>query len=303
MNYVRWLIIAALIGGFLLVDIAIPGAIAGPHELWQPLAFGLAFAQLQLIALWATLTDGSVVWRLPTALFLCCMMWYALIVGNLIQGSISGNDRETAVTLGIVLLAGWLVAQTPLWLARRIFRWRLQLPQTQDGQGSEGQFHLRQVMIGSALLCVGLGLSNSVLPAGQVTGFDLPMELWIGLPIISLANLLVVLPCIWLAFAPNAPAFVASIVVLLIYSLLVTAGELAMLALFLPGIHGDLYARLVLFNLTQCVAVLATLGVLRSVGYRLERNGANSNTVPLEIPPSVNDNSPQSPPAIDPLRN
>lgn len=271
-------VVPALVVHYLGCDLGVYGLrhLEPSGEWLMALLFGTYAAQLNLIAIWGALAPGRIVVRLPWAWFLATLMWCALVLGSRFaypEGQYGpALDRDDALTLGAVLLFGVVTAQVPLWIARR-WSWRLVLAarERDDAVGDERQFSLRQLLAGMTLFGVALGLVRGILPPG-VAGLGMDHELLGILIVLAIVNMLVVLPCVWGAFLPWR--LLAALAALwLLYALVVTVVEIAVLVAFLGAPSGDpdFYWMFLLFNLTQCLAVTATLILLRSVGFRLVR--------------------------------
>ena len=279
MPYARWSLIATLILGHLIVDLFVPQLLYhGPGEEWLFVALlGLCIGQVNLIAVWAALAPGRVLLRLPWSILLATLMWYALIIGNRLRTDTpfwGGPDfpTEVALQLGLVILAGVTVAQIPLWAASRLLRWRLIPPDRGSCEiVDERQINLKHLLVGMFIVSIVLALGRFVLPPGPIRVAELDRELTVLLPVVTVVNLIVVLPCIWGAFA--SALYIAPLaIVWLIFAVVVSVVEVAVLiALLGSGPPDDIWMAMSVFNISQCVAVLVTLLCLRGMGFRLVR--------------------------------
>ena len=281
MRFATWSLIVALIAGHLLISVFVPQMFnrIGPDSEWLlAIMLGLCVGQVNLIAVWAAMAPGRVLLRLPWSILLATLMWYALVIGNrLSQGHSwdSGFPTEEALQLGLVILAGVMVAQIPLWAASRLMRWRLMPPVTasekSDAGVDERQINLKHLLAGMLVVSIILALGRIVLPPGPIRVASLDKELTILLPAVGIVNLIVVMPCIWGAFAA-VRYFIPLAFAWLAYAVIVTLMETAVLIGLLgaPG-SGDIWLLMSLFNIAQCVAVIATLICLRGIGFRLMR--------------------------------
>jgi hypothetical protein len=238
--------------------------------------FGFAISQVNLIATWAALAPGKRMVRLPWAMFLGVLMWYALVLGQRLARPDYLRDfsRGDAVVLGISILFGILVLQLPLWIANLRFGWRLVAGEDMPGEVNERQFRLSHLLAGMFLLSVALSLGRVVLPARDIGEMPRLRELGFLLPIVAGCNLLVTSPCIWGAFARwrLIPLLAGTWVV---YAALVTLVECGVLGVLLNGIDPDALPQVFLMNLIQCVTVWGTLLLLRATGFRLVRTHPN----------------------------
>ncbi len=270
MNARIWTTIALLILAHLGLDIVLPWfMLGGPHDTLVWPLIGICVAQVNLIALWAALAPGGIAWRLPWATLLVSGMWYALVIGiRLIHGR---YPRGEAIMLGGILLVGLLLAQLPLWVAAKIWRHRFYPPRAEASlAGTARQYNLRQLMIGMGLLSVILGVARWVLPPGDWWQVRFTVEMFIVLAIVSVVNLGVTLPAIWILSIRELRGIAISLCLLIPYCIFITMMELLVIGIAM-GRSGpsDNWMGLFLFNAGQIFAVVATLGVLRWQGFRL----------------------------------
>ena len=88
----------------------------------------------------------------------------------------------------------------------------------------------------------------------------------------AVVNLIVVMPCIWGAFAPWR--WLAGIALLwIVYAVIISCLEIAVLMAILgpPGTENSIWLLMPVFNVSQCLSVLGTLVLLRGIGFRLVR--------------------------------
>ena len=224
------------------------------------------------------MTPGRVIVRLPWSLLLATLMWYALVIGNRTRGIFDfsntiyhGSFRaEDALLLGLILLAGVVVVQIPLWIASRLLRWRLTPPNLEKQNAiDEHQFNIKHLIAGMLVVSLALGLGRVVMPPGdwRITGLE--RELLFLLPAVGIVNLLVAVPCIWGALVGRALVIRLGLL-WIFYALFVTLFEVGALIAFLgpPG-GDDIWWVMTLFNLAQCLSVFATLALLRLIGFSL----------------------------------
>ena len=117
-----WGVTAAVVGGSLALNaVSLLRPVSYPETFFQFLLawalFGAQAAPLALVAAWAVFGSWNVVVRLPAALLLGMAMWGAMVL----DGWPFALDTST----GVNLLADLFVAQVPLWIAKKGFRWRL----------------------------------------------------------------------------------------------------------------------------------------------------------------------------------
>ena len=271
----KWVFTGMVILAFLVVDLATPQLVASNEEWLNLVAMGVCIGQVNLIAAWAALAPGNVFLRVPWSLLLAILMWYGLVLGNRADGGIASS---TAMELGVVLLAGVLVLQIPLWLAARLFGWRL-IGWRDAGDAAElhpRQFHLRHMLLGMAFVSITLALGRVVLPSDELRlqqMFTDADELFTLLTALVVSNIVVAIPCIWGAFVPTR-ALLPLVLFWMFYVAAVTGAELGTLVVFLgpPGMPiGEALWLFYLFNLAQCITVVGTLLIFRTLGCRLRR--------------------------------
>jgi len=277
-----WLLITILIAGHLVVDLIAPHVMIHPEPDWLLAGMlGLCVGQITLIGVWAAMAPGRVILRLPWGMLLAALMWYALVLGNqtrgLFQSPWAGFDAEDALLLGLILLAGVVVAQIPLWIASRLLGWRITPPQSTAPKAiDERQFNIKHLIASMLIVSVALGLGRDAMPSGEWRLPGLHGELTILFATVAVVNLIVAVPCIWGAFAHWK--WVMPLAILWIfYALIVSILEVGTLSALLGSPLGDselwLFVTLLttLFNLAECLTVFGTLAVLRLIGFRLIR--------------------------------
>ncbi|MCL4203097.1 MAG: hypothetical protein KJ000_11405 [Pirellulaceae bacterium] len=274
----RWVrnvvMIAAVIGGFLGVNVLTPMMWSPRFQWLWAITAGICIGQLNLIATWAALAPGNFIVRLPWSLLLAALMWYALVVGNRIDSRYF--DRSNAILLGLILLFGLLVALIPLGIAARVFRWRL-LARTNSKEAAAGisarmQFNLRHLLLSMFLLSLAMAPARLVLP--EVGGLAIAFhttELFVVLVGMAVCNVVVTIPCIWGAFAPRnmLPTLAFG---WLAYCTVLTGVEIGFfMAIGDPSNLAEVYFAFCLMNLMQCATVFGVLLILRALGFRLVR--------------------------------
>lgn len=268
-----WIVTAIIVCAFLFVDLLSPWTFDSHSEVLMVITLGICIGQLNLIATWAALAPGNVVVRLPWSLLMAVFMWYALVAGNRFTSRYYGLGE--AVELGLILLFGVLVALVPLWIAGRVFRWRLAswVGQAREeiDRADSTQFHLWHLMLGMFLLSLVMAPARLVLPPGENFRLDLDDELYVLLAGVAFYNLVVTIPCIWGAFLP-LKLLPGLILGWFVYNAILTGLEYGFFVLFLgsPG-DDEIPFLMYLMNIVQCGTVFGTLLVFRSSGCRLKR--------------------------------
>jgi hypothetical protein len=176
----------------------------------------------------------------------------------------------------LVLLASVVVMQVPLWIAKKAFRWRLtrRPDDTQASLQEDRQFNLKHLLIAMLLLSVALSPLQQILPPGTVHSLSLDREYFVLLPAAILCNLLIALPCIWWAFTSTA-TLVRLLFGWLFYCATISAIAVTCICAIIKGPAADKRLEAILgisvFNLSQCIAVLGTLLIIRALGFRMLR--------------------------------
>ena len=203
--------------------------------------------------------------RLPWSLLLAAAMWHALVLGG---REFCGLTLETARVLFDQSPCRHDHPQVPLWIAKRVFRWRLIRGADVPVQVEQGpwQFTLQHLLLATFLLAVALAPIRKVLPPGPVVRFPPGLgELFVDLAIVLVSDLLISVPCTWGALYISRAATLS----------LLSIGALSVVALLvLSAIFGLPFhpaAGLLLCIACQGVTVFGTLLIYRALGFRLVR--------------------------------
>lgn len=238
---------------------------------------GLCIGQVNLIALWSSLAPGNIVVRVSWGCLLTMAMWYALVLGRPVSRSLYGDlTREDAITLVIVLFVGVVALQIPLWVAKKLFRWRLirSLDAAETWRNEDRQFHVRHMLIATFFVAAALSPMRQVLPVENRTYLHHDSAMYVTVPVAILCNFLATIPCIWWAFA-SARSLARVILGWLVYTVVLTAIEFSVFyaAFGAPPDEKrvEAFATVYTVNVSQCAAVIVTLLILRSIGFRLVR--------------------------------
>jgi hypothetical protein len=141
---------------------------------------------------------------------------------------------------------------------------------TQTTWKDNPQFRISHLFVATVAVATLLGLGRLVLPEGPWRIIGLERELAVILPIIAVVNLIVVLPCVWGAFA-RTQLLVGLTIAWLIYAIAVSVVEVLVFTLFFGDPPGDVWVSMMLFNVCQCLCVFGTLVCLRGIGFRLRQ--------------------------------
>jgi hypothetical protein len=268
-DYLGRFLIAGLICLFVGINLAVASLIDANEECVFGVVVGICVGQVNLIALWAALASGNVLVRLPWSLLLGVAMWYSLVFGARLTGNFAFLPGD-ATLLGAILLVGIVCAQIPLWIAGKVFCWKLlRGPLTFESR----QFSLRQLLAGMFLLSAALAAGRIVLPDGSRWDSFMEYELWVLVAALIVSNLVITLPCIWGSFARLRWLLLLSLA-WLVYCAVLTAIEFGALCALLGSPGRDWYETALAFyliNVAQCGTVFSVLLLLRSVGFRFVR--------------------------------
>ncbi len=171
-RWLPWVVAAVLVCAFLFVDIITPQQIRPSRgsEWVFALLVGFCIGQVNLIAVWASLAPGNIVLRASWSLLLTMAMWYGLILGVEIAHRSPINyvsmTRSDAILLIIVLLVGVAILQIPLWIAKKVFRWRLtrRPDDTAASLQEDRQFQIQHLLVATVLVAIALSPLRRMLP-------------------------------------------------------------------------------------------------------------------------------------------
>lgn len=241
--------------------------------------FGSGFASVSAAATWSALGPFRLVVRLP-----CALCW-ALMTGLLAMYHIitSSGGSSHATVEGMVLAATFLVlglvVQTPLWIARAIYHFRIDVPlESISGDAlPEHQFGIRQLLIVTAIIAAALGAGRLL-----VLGIDSRMnqtrieapdwELLVVLGLFLVCNSLVAFLVVTGALLPKRSGLGVAISTAVVVAISVVEG--AMIKMLVPGGPPDSWHMLAFIgtmNVSQFGWLLVSLLLLRAAGYKLVR--------------------------------
>lgn len=264
----------------LLVVASLDDPVASPFQaMLTGLLLGQFIGQFNLVSIWAAISEGSLLVRLPWALLLTVLMWATLVAGSQFEPAFSFSEREI-IALGMLLAFGCVVAQVPLWIASRLFGWRL-MRVAQGAPEESGQFSLGQMFLGTVLLAATLAILRQLMLPRQLN--DLSFDVLSGQELafvvaLTICNLMLVVPGIWATYFVRISAgrVVAAIAVICAVGVLEFIG----LCLAIGGPGSDVFEWGLLFcalNLGQVGVVYFSLLLLkRGAGFELIRVGGPS---------------------------
>jgi len=238
---------------------------------------GVFIGQLNLISIWAAISRGNLIVRLPWALLLVALMCSSFWAGGEMAEDAYGHSiylQNQLLRTSIMLAAGCILTQIPLWIASRLGGWELARPSSST---NDGQFELKQLFLGTTLLAFTLGLARLFFDHDE-SRFSIAhiyelanIFFFAG----ALCNLILVTPCVWAAFRLRftMARFWIAFAVAFIVSMIQYGG----ICMIIGGPGRDHVKWGIIFvavNFGQMVVVYSCLSLLRSVGgFRLWRHG------------------------------
>jgi hypothetical protein len=266
------LVTAGILFVFAVVDYQTP-AIDMSGKDWRAfIAVGICIAQVTLIVAWAVFAPGNIVVRLPWSLLLGLAMWYLLVFGRR-QADRMPMRPEEVFTLGVALLLGVTVLQIPLWIAKRVFRFRMFVSDDAPLSVERGpvQFQLKHLLIGTFIFAVALSPIRLILPKESAGNLFHDQELLVLVPAAVVVNLVATLPCLWGGFLPGDRAWRLGLA-WLGYGFLVTVIEFAVVCAILGAPGGEnVLLKIYLLNFTQGTVVFVVMRIYRTLGFRMQR--------------------------------
>ncbi len=240
-------------------------------EIFGGIFLGTVFAHGSLLAVWIALGRGAFTRR--------CFLVFLLLAtsGTLLVLPIAcdaPSDRSFALVFGGILIGQWLAVQTPLWLIRLAFGWRLgTLNSVTDDSGREElQFGIKQLLGWTAAIAVLLGIGRWLIgdelhDSDADTVWETVWEIAGFALVLACSNVLVAWPMIWAMLVRRW--VLAWTVVALVIAVAVTFEE------------PDLFSRVTRgaadagvfwwINGVHVAWICCSLVVMRLCGYRMER--------------------------------
>ncbi|PQO30085.1 hypothetical protein [Blastopirellula marina] len=228
---------------------------------------GLFVAQIDLIAFWTALGPGRMVVRLPWGLLAITLTYVVQQSGARLFSGHSVSPSEQSL-LAAILLFGWL-AVTGSLLAYRLLS-RRRLLRTDQSPESSLKFHVRHLIIGTALCGMTLALLNGFgYPVATV--YRTESKLLFALSAAAVVNLSITIPAVVAAFRSHElwPFWRLTLAG---YCMVVTAVQMTLMCMVMgmPPSFVRAFLFLLMLNGTQCFALLFSLYLIRCAGYDLQ---------------------------------
>jgi len=272
----------AVIVDFLVMDILLTRFTKEPGFLALLFVIGIGIGQVNLIAVWTALAPGNFVQRFSWSLLLIAWSWYAFVIGQ--RWGYSGTTQIdltfSAGIVGCALLIGFVAAQVPLWLAGKVFRWRL--VSWYHSSDQRVQFSLRNLLLAMLAIPLTIAPGKFILPNGRwdlTALLESPRPVWPSLGVFVLTNVLITIPGVWIAFIKRRYTLLV-LVFWLVYCTLITGVEMGIVFTLLRGMfrRNDLemkclvYLSVWLINSTQFAVVYGALEIFRAIGFQFVRS-------------------------------
>ena len=265
--------------GFLIADVATPVCFEAAFT--AMLALGVVTAQLTVICVWGTLVRGTFWIRLPWTLLLLVLSWCAFAWGIKIENG--EPDTDSMLATAWVWGFGFVTSFVPLKIASLCFGWQIVQDSVDDSRASRTSgYAIRDIMIGTLLLALGMGISRGILPDEDISlaGILLASPLREAEPLIAISiygvvSLLVKLPCIWISLGEKEDKIKSRIGVWVIYCFFLAIVEIVLFVAILGdpgGESGELFAGMIISHQLMGGIMLGVCLALRGLGYRLERS-------------------------------
>jgi len=276
-------VVGVLFAFFIAMDVLTPACF---HDAWSGVfMMNMVIAQLTLICIWGTLVEGTFWIRLPWTILLLVISWSAICVGVMMD---RGTVRTAEVlAMGLVWIYGFMISYIPLKLAAWLFGWRISQKAKQNPSTQTNRYAIRDMMLGTALLAIALGIGRQFLQGDWPTWATVLSTsrmddgpTLIGLFLFSIISLVVKLPCIWIALAIPKGKIPLYSIVWIVCSGLLGLVELGILIALIGQPRGsemhEFIFGLVVGHAAMAVVMIIALCALRPLGYRLNRQKRNA---------------------------
>ena len=172
----------------------------GPNDPLAPLVytcFGALGAQGALHAVWCVLAPVGFVKRLAVGVVTGLVLFGAWAVGLAVSGQFPTHSRWEFVRAGLLCLPLIAIAiQSPLWLARACFGWRLARGEDPIRQSGTGTFGIRDILIATAVLALALSAARLAVPDEVSSDDEFLLPLAIAALVVAGVSLLTTPPVV-----------------------------------------------------------------------------------------------------------
>jgi hypothetical protein len=230
--------------------------------------FGAILAQAGLLAIWGVFGCQSVLRRLLFGVAVAGILFFAFALGAANSTQFS-HSRFWQEEVGKVLAVAPLILlsiQSPLWLAKIWFGWRIERADSVDNSPRR-QFRIADMLILTALVAGSLGLAKWALGSQFGNGLMPWIPLAIAVGSSAAASLIFILAAITFALRMRINAI--NITAVLFWTVATTGGVWGSFALIqqAPDAWATICMGLVIGSFTACL--IGPLLLVRWGGYRL----------------------------------
>jgi hypothetical protein len=271
---------AATLGLFLVADFLIAAVIDASSDFAGGIIFGITFAQIVLLAVWSALGPAKLLPRTLTSFGGTILV--ALSIALCIARDGAGPGLQWFY-IGFIVVQ-WFAIQTPLWLFRLLFAWRLCWPgeQIERTTQRDRQFGISHLMVWTAVVALTLGFGRWLLPEDLGVSGPSPreiVEVFVVWTLLTVYNCLLAWMVVWSTLASRFWAL------WLIPSCfccigLIFAEIFTFSAVIGPGVNTEM---IWIVRLLQAGAASAALLAWRASGFRLIRSSRRTRQPPLVI--------------------
>ena len=240
------------------------------------LMWGLPFAELGLLAIWASLGPRKALVQLPATMLVLFGLYAAFLLGLLRMEGWSQPVRDMG--RGVLFLPLlFLAVQSPLWVFRILGGHRIALRTDREQPSPIGsrQVGLRHLLAATAVVAVALSLARVGIPkpTRAASGPDPAFALLAACLLCGAWSALSILPCVWAAYVARGRGLATvAIAAYMTGMTIVVWGILQVASSTIPP--SEFAVFLFVFHGTLAAVTLGTLHLLRACGYVLLRAGS-----------------------------
>jgi len=217
--------------------------------------------------IWAALGNERLGLRLTVTFAIVSVFLFNLLLGFRMSDGGQPSISDFRRVFGVLPLV-FLVAQSPLWIMRAAFGWRIIRTEMEPFElsGRNRQFGIRELLIVTAVVAIALAVARWALPGDGVR------TQWTGLiwPLVVTFfwSLFIAPPCVWFMFRTTDLLAVGVMVSLHASFVILSASGIAMMASGGPW-GGELLLPIGCFHAGVFAVLWGSLAVLRRLGFSL----------------------------------
>ncbi len=266
-----WLGLAAL---FLIWNFSLSPCMRkwGP-DTWGALfvyaAAGPMFAQFGVLPAWLVLADRPYWLRLVLTWAVAILAFATGVLGNAYANWSPGqrfriNDERELMTILLVLPTISLAVESPLWLLRRLFGWRI--TRQTNGPTKTRKLAIRDIMLATALVAAALALARVAMQLQRSPGDTSSFWAMLGIAVaIGVgASAILLPPVVWFGLGVNN-------VRLAVLSAVLHAGVLATIFVTVVAVNGRTFFSTTLWGSLGAAVAAITFALGLSVSFWLAR--------------------------------